>query len=443
MLSRASCSGLTRPLTRRSPPKRFSGAAICGFLFLLSACSGEVELYDPSQTPQDTVPTGVQKADLSLTFRIASEDSAVSQALGWPEGAVPDAEVTLSRTGSSEELTGTTDADGSVTFEKLLEGNYRASAVRILTDEERALLAEPDHDVNALGGGGSFDVAAPATEKIISLAAGRPRSLVISEFSDKLEPNAAGWNYFGNYLELYNNGDTTVYFDGMLIGEGFTIDYDRPIDPCADYEQFTNDPEGVWVMYLYQFPGSGREYPLPPGELTVIATDAVDHREFGEGAVDLSGADFEFIGTADADNPAAANLVSVGPRTGDALGHGLSFLSVTDLVIVAEPVDLDAIAKEIAGGALDYWIWRIPAEKVLDVGLFRSASVQPGYPPCPQLVHPSFDRQEAIILGSQDYYYSAQRRVLYTLPNGRAVLQHTRTSARDFVKLRRNAGELP
>ena len=442
-MSRAPCLGLAQLPTERFASKRFFVLTVCGFLLYLSACSGEVELYDPNQTPQDSIPTDVQKADVTLTFYIATEDSTVSQALGWAEGAVPDAEVTLSRTNSSEEFTGVTDADGSITFEKLLEGNYRASAVRILTEEERALLAEPDRDVNALGGGRAFDVAAPETEKAISLAAGRPRSLVISELSDVPEPYATGWYNFGDYLELYNNGDTIVYLDQVLIGQGLRIDYERPQWPCVDYEQWTNDPDGVWVKFLYQFPGTGREYPLAPGSIAMIATDAVDHREFGEGAVDLSGADFEFIGTADVDNPAAPNLVSVGPRTGDLLGHGMRFWENTDLIIVAEPVDLDAIPKEIPG-TMSYWIWRIPAEKVLDVATFRTGGgIYDGDTPCPQLVNRRFERQEAMILGPLDYNYSAQRRVLYTLPNGRAVLQHTRTSARDFVKLLRNPGELP
>jgi hypothetical protein len=427
---------------RRSVSARLSVCAVAATSLLLYGCSGEVQLYDPNQTPQDSVPTDVQKATVTLTFQIATEDSTVSQALGWPEGAVPDAEVTLSRTGSIEGLTGMTDAAGGITFEKLLPGSYRASALRLLTEEEKDLLAEPDQDVNALGGGAAFDVAAPETQRAISVAAGRPRSLVISELSDVFEPHAAGWYYYGHYLELYNNGDTTVYLDQVLIGTGFKSSYDYPKWPCVDYERWMNDPDGVWVTILYQFPGTGRQYPLAPGELAVIATDAIDHRGFGEGAVDLSGADFEFIGISDVDNPAAPNLVSVGPRTGDVLGHGLRFSANTDLLIVAEPVDLDAIPKEKAG-ALDYWIWRIPAEKVLDVATFRLTVNYSGYPPCPQLVHRSFDRQEAILLDSEDFYYSAQRRILYTLPGGRAVLQHTRTSARDFFKRTRNPGELP
>ena len=125
---RVPCPGSVQPPVRRSVVSRLSICAVVLLVLLLSACSGEVELYDPTQTPQDSIPTDVQKADITLTFQIATEDSTVSQALGWPAGAVPGAEVTLSRTNSSEEFTGVTDSAGGITFEKLLPGNYRASA---------------------------------------------------------------------------------------------------------------------------------------------------------------------------------------------------------------------------------------------------------------------------------------------------------------------------
>ena len=264
---------------------------------------------------------------------------------------------------------------------------------------------------------------------------------MISEFSDKSEPTAGGGFYSsGNYLELYNNGDTTVYLDQKLIGVGVSFSYDYPNAPCSWSEQWSNDPDGVWIWFLYQFPGSGREYPLTPGKNAVIATDAIDHREFGEGAVDLSGAEFEFIGTADVDNPAAANLVSVGPRPCCVDGHGLWFYNVSDVVIVADPVDLGTVPRDRYSTVP---IWRIPADAVLDAATFRYGVNYGGDVPCPQLVNRRFDRQEASLLGPGDHYYSAQRHVLYTLPDGRTVLQHTGTSARDFVKLRRNPGELP
>lgn len=442
MSSHAGSSGPAHPPTRRFGPYRFCARWICGLAFLLSACSGEVELYDPDQAPQDSLPTDVQKATVTLTFRIAREDSTVGQALGWPEGAVPGAEVTLSRTGSTQELTGLTAGDGSISFEKLLPGNYRASAVRLLTEEERALLAQPDGDVNALGGGRAFDVAAPATERAIMLAAGRPRSLVISEWSFQQDRTATGFYAFGGYLELYNNSDTTIYLDRKLVGSGlYNTFYDYGGERCDLTDHLHNDPEGIWILFLFQFPGTGRQYPLQPGRTAVVATDAIDHTVIVETAVDLSHAEFEFIGSGDADNPAAANLVSVGPHFCcpglDGVYHGLFYFGVADVAVIADPVELASLERDP-----DYHseIWRLPADKVLEVVTWRTTA-NFGTPPCSTMVHERFDRQEAMILDPLDIK-SGQRPILFTTTDGRAVLQHTRTSARDFVARQRSPGRV-
>ncbi len=136
------------------------------------------------------------------------------------------------------------------------------------------------------------------------------------------------------------------------------------------------------------------------------------------------------------------NLVSVGPQE-CCLGHGLKYRSLDDIAILAEPVDLSGLPQEPRGSTE---IWRIPAEKVLEVATWRT-TWQASWPPCPRMVHERFDRQEARII-DPCYNFpceppSGQRRVLLVLPNGRKVLQHTRTSARDFVALKRTPGALP
>jgi len=422
------------------------GALLClaaALLSLLSTCSGEVRLFDPAETPPDTIPSGVQKADLILTVQVDPQDEGVSEALGWAQRAVPEAEVTLSRIRSTEELTGVTGDAGRVRFERLLPGDYRASAVRLLTEAERGRLVAPDEDVNALGGGTIFTVEAPATEASLELAAGRPRSLVISEWSVESGMSSPGtWYDFGDFLELYNNTDTTIYLDGKLIGAGVRGAWDYPNWPCSAYDRFRT-PDGVWIYYLYQFPGSGRQYPLPPGQPVVIATDAIDHGQYAEGMPDLSDADFEFIGSADVDNPRVPNLVSVGPRE-YFLGHGLLYIDLDDIAVLADSVDLDALPKDFTPGGLE--VWQIPAAKVLDVVTWRTTR-QGSFLPCPRMVHERFDRQEARILDPCRSYpcepRSGQRRVLLVQPDGRQVLQHTLTSARDFFARPRTPGLLP
>lgn len=94
------------------------------------------------------------------------------------------------------------------------------------------------------------------------------------------------------YVTLYNNSDQIVYLDGLCLGV---------VDPGYNQESpwmnYT-DMERIPVNDLtWQFPGSGKEYPLAPGEATTIAINAVDHTG-GEyqhaNSVDLSGVDWGF-----------------------------------------------------------------------------------------------------------------------------------------------------
>lgn len=94
------------------------------------------------------------------------------------------------------------------------------------------------------------------------------------------------------YVTLYNNSDKTIYLDGLCVAV---------VDPG-------NNLESSWMKYTdmkripvndltWQFPGSGKEYPLLPGEETTIATNAVDHTggEFQQAnSVDLSEVDWGF-----------------------------------------------------------------------------------------------------------------------------------------------------
>ncbi len=428
--------GTPEPASRHGPAPTL-GTLVAALLATAAACSGEVELVDPTESPTP----GLERATLAVVVQIHPQDSAVARAIGWPDALIPQAEVTLQRQGSTEELTAATDSSGAVSFERLLAGSYRVSAVRILTEEERALLPEAEADVNALGGGATVSVSAPATDLSLWLAAGRPGSLVISEWSFLSVPydGGASWYDFGGYLELYNNTDTTIYLDRKLIGSGVRGAWDYSSSPCAEFEKWRNDAEGLWIFFLYQFQGSGRQFPLRAGHHTLIATDAIDHRPYAPDAIDLSSADFEFEGSADVDNPTVPNIVTVGPRE-YFRGHGLRFISLDDIVVVADPVDLSTLPVDHTPAGVE--IWRLPAENIIDVHTYRTTWT-PSNPPCERMVHERFDRQEARMLGDLDYLLSAQRRVLFTTPEGRKVLQNTRTSSRDFRALARSPGLIP
>jgi hypothetical protein len=181
---------------------------------------------------------------------------------------------------------------------------------------------------------------------------------------------------------------------------------------------------------MEQFPGSGRDYPLAPGETVVVARDAIDHRPFAPTALDLSHAQFEFFGIADVDNPQVPNMINIGLQSTD---RGLSLTE--GVVFVASPVDVSQLVRAHEPDTRREWM-RVPAERLLDVAIH--VYEDPTYPLCSQVIHPTFDRGHSLV-GDGPADLSRHRRPLMTLPDGRIVLQHTRTSFADFV----TAGQAP
>ena len=416
---------------------------------LLAACKSD-SAFDPGQV--DTTGTGggggVTKASLAVTVQVDPADATVRDALGWTSG-LPNAQVTVQRSGSAASTqTATTDASGVARFSGLLPGTYTISSERVLTAAERALLASPDADVNAFGGGATLDVAAPSASITIAAPAGRPGSLVISElFVGRPNGGHAGEYPLASYIELYNNSDTTIYLDGKIVGRGqvWVRDYPSPLS-CAEMAQWRVDPQGIWARFFYQFPGTGQTYPLAPGHATVVATDAIDERQFFPELMDLSGAQFEFIGPSDVDNPASVNMLNVGlgEWASTAFGHGLYWSGDDVTAFVASPVDVASLPHAQLPVQDPAYV-RIPGDKLLDVLTSdltpeRDATLQ--YHSCGQEVNTAFDRQQAMLT---DYAtdVSIQRRVLFLTSTGRTVLLRTRTSARDFARTAWTPGTIP
>jgi hypothetical protein len=243
---------------------------------------------------------------------------------------------------------------------------------------------------------------------------------------------------FGTYLELYNNSDTTIYLDGKLIGlgPGFIRDFSTSVfNPvsCEEGAPYQLDPDGLWSRFIWKVPGSGRDYPLGPGGAAVLARDAVDHTRIDPRLADLSRADFEFIGSTDADNPAVPNLINVGTKEFfSVVGHGL-IVGFPGIYYIADTVDLSSLPTARLPAHVELSL-RIPRAKVLEV--FASAltpSLEANQQPmCPQWIDPVFDRQPGGFLGELTTN-TVVRRVFTTLPDGRVVLLRTKATANDFV----------
>lgn len=248
----------------------------------------------------------------------------------------------------------------------------------------------------------------------------------------------------GGFLELYNNADTTVYLDGLVIAEGFNVGNDYPAFPCASLAHFNNDPLGVWTRFFAQFPGTGRQHPVLPGQTVVVATDAIDHRQIFPEGTDLSHAGFEFRGISDVDNPAAIDLEDVGIVHYED-GHGLKFFGLDQVAVLSLPLDVPNLVRlPTSSGNSEYA--RIPKDKVLDVMWARSNYAGSPYPECPRVVNAAFDRAGSRARGTDETTegdFSLSRRVTPVTVNGTRLLQHSRSGFADFVRTRKTPGTIP
>ena len=410
-----------------------------------TACRQETILLAPhADTTQAGGPGGgtVQRVPLTLTIKLFPSDTGMGTALGWPSGVVPGAAVTLQRDGSSDTaLHAVSDSFGLVHFPAVLTGSYSISALRVVDSTERPRLPAGYTDVDALGSGGRIGVDTPGAVTSLTLPPSHRSGLVVSEywFPRSLTEPPAFIYPFGGFFELYNNGDTTIYLDGLTFGDGQMITVQNQYNSCSNYLDMSQDSTGVWLEDLFRFPGSGHDHPVPPGGAVVLATDAVDHRVVNDSATDLSNADFEFIGSSDVDNPAVPNMINLSEHV-TPLEHGWYPPAGADL-FVGPPLNPDTLPSRVIY-TFNAKYYHVARAAITTFALFDF--VDPRYTECLPLVSPLFDAAPVIVPYADYYNPSFKRKVLRYLPDGRAVLQNTHTSSQDFeFTFPRTPGSVP
>jgi len=250
----------------------------------------------------------------------------------------------------------------------------------------------------------------------------------------------------GTYIEVYNNADTTAFLEGMLfITSGGILSDFSPRYPCNQFPQNMRlDSMAIYSALILAFPGSGRDYPIRPGEAKVVAMDAIDHRAAApeKQQVDLSRAHFEqYFSDSDTDNPEAANMVRVytAGSTG-AFGRGFPVNSGRRIYALMLPSARAAMTLTQfpntagASGVGDlYDVYRIPSEYLVDVlGLEFAPTIfgfGNGAPACAPWS--AYERAPAPLV-DDNFRKAIARRSLGRTSDGREILQRTRTSARDF-----------
>lgn len=423
-------------MSRRSRPRDFALALLLPVFGV--SCGGEGGVSGPPDDGGDNP----LRPGFTATVRVEPGSSALAEALGWT-GGVPNAEVRLHRIGTAFAWqTAFTDAQGVANFPDVIAGDYRVAAYRPLTAAE---VERVDGAALAFGDG-ALRAVRDRSEFGFELGPTVEGSVVISEVY-ATAPFTAEVDYdFHMFFELYNNSDETVFLDGMVWGTMLGLNnFDTRPGACAVEDRFRTDPTGIWAIFLHQFPGGGAEHPLLPGEAVVVALDAVDHSQVDPRFPDLSGAEFELVGSGDVDNPGAVNLPEVGVRPWPQ-GHGLRFF-IGHTHFLASPVDPASLERDVKvfPGLQDLELLKVPASAVLDVVATEDddALVEQRSPPCGPEVARRFDRLEGgFVEHGADVTLSVQRLVIGT-EGGRAILQDTNTSAVDLIKAPYTPGTLP
>ncbi|KPJ92375.1 MAG: hypothetical protein AMS18_07560 [Gemmatimonas sp. SG8_17] len=405
---------------------RKSVVSVLGWAAFTACDTPGVTLIEPDQS---SVPDSVK-------FVVSLADSALAAALGWSDG-VPNAEIFLHRATEQFRFTELhTDETGTVGTTDLIPGLYRVAALRTLTVDEAAAVGSV---VRAFGNGFKTNIGRSGTVSI-ELRSDQPGSLVFSELHavSQLSIGPYQWHQF---FELYNNGDTTVYLDGMYWGRAFHLYRDYPPYPCSATEAWRNDSLGVWAIFFHQFPGSGTDYPVVPGQVVVVALDAVDHSVVSPVFPNLSQADFELSGTADVDNPDVPNMPAVGLRAWFR-DHGLD-IHAGQIYFLSLPLDLATLPRARPEFSGEDWI-RFPREALLDVVWTSARGVSPDQLalPCDVAVYPLLDGLEGGFAPQwNDSTIALHRRILRAGPNG-PVLQDLNTSFVDLVTGMRSPGRI-
>lgn len=233
--------------------------------------------------------------------------------------------------------------------------------------------------------------------------------LVISELYYNGSPPQPPYNipqYFHDqFTEIYNNSDEVVYLDSMII---------------ADVDIGHADEDYIYCVHANMFPGTGRDYPLYPGEFVTVAQDAIDHTAAVPGSVDLSGADFEyFVGGGDIDNPEVENMIQIHHK----YGNDVLYSVFNDAVVLLKVKD------PYAWGYSQFDLILFPKSAVIDGIDYRANLAEVEYK------HLDASIDAGLTGGFEAYKSKSVHRKIESWDGERAILMDNNNSSIDFIIL--------
>lgn len=276
----------------------------------------------------------------------------VKLAPGYGKATLGKVKVTLRNVNSGNEITiNKQSADGTMFFTDLPVDMYDVTATYTMSGEDykQALgLKEFANDEVLFSASATGLQLKPGEEKEVNLelTTSSTDDFVIKTiyYAGSDDNKAASEN--DQFIEIYNNSARVLYADSLCIavtimnryGPGHKLNdarYYYTEDGRYDWSkaQGMKDVKGAnddyyYANMLFMIPGTGKTYPVRPGESFIIARSAQNYKapfttargktvkpELPESTVDLSSAEFEVIykGQEDLDNQNVPNVMVVHP----------------------------------------------------------------------------------------------------------------------------------
>ncbi|QQT28159.1 DUF4876 domain-containing protein [Sphingobacterium spiritivorum] len=371
-------------------------------------------------------------------------------------------------------FSGKTDQKGHLSIPQLAPDNYRVQATKLYNFAEFNTLLkraeESDIAFSSLITDYTVNPNNP-TSLNLSLQAGQYSPLVIKQLYYAGSSTTQGASFRDQFIEIYNNSAEVQYADSLYIGEAMgtlnastTYAY-QPVSKQYDWSKSYGMPANinanedyVYARTVLMIPGTGKQYPINPGESIVIAATAINHKSPYSGTdgkeisvkdpsltIDLSNADFEahyapYLGTvrplaSDVDNPNVPNLT-------------VFKFSGTDLIMSVAAQQSWFIFRNGNLGEFDKWpsydypfadgrvktgvYLQIPVANILDAVDLQSAITNTNYP---KKFNAEIDAGQKSVTGGQNSSNSIIRKTKEII-NGRKVLSDTNNSTEDFITIK-------
>jgi hypothetical protein len=298
-----------------------------------------------------------------------------------------------------------TDSSGQAHLIDILPDQYNFSITKRLKPEE--VFQITGQSIERILNGQIHNVGIKSSDTIkVYINPVNLGKLVFSEIYYSGSPATPIPFYFHDqFTEIYNNSSQTIYLDSLIVAD-------------ADYGYA--DDDFIHSIHAYMIPGSGRDYPLEPGQTMLIAQDATDHTAANDSSVDLSHADFEYFapdqGDVDYD---AKNMKQLHHK------YGIDFLySVMNDALVLLKVD-----DPYAYGYDDHDCMLFPKSAVLDAIEYRDDLSETEY----KRLDPLLDA--GVTGGIEKYMGRSIQRKIDRIEEGRIILMDNNNSSIDFEVL--------